>query len=66
MVEKVGIVVLNGVGVILSLLSNTDLFNSGTTGLNSRKIDNHIEKLRLLSWFNELYESERHHRIFFL
>lgn len=63
--EKVGILVLNGASVILSLLLNTNLFNSGTTGLNSRKMDNHIEKLMLLPWFNELYESERHHRILF-
>jgi hypothetical protein len=44
-----------------SLLSATSSF----TGLNTRKIDRHIEELKQHKWFNELFESEKYHRLFF-
>lgn len=49
-------------GVILSLLSSTDLISSPNSSLNSKKIDKNIKKLRELRWFNDLYIDERHHK----
>jgi hypothetical protein len=34
--------------------------------LNTKKIDKHIEELRNYNWFNELYEDEKYHRLFFV
>ncbi|RIJ66216.1 nitrite reductase [Rummeliibacillus sp. TYF005] len=53
-------------GVILSLLSSTDLISSPNSNLNSKKIDKNIKKLRELRWFNDLYIDERHHKSFFI
>ncbi len=34
--------------------------------LNTKKIDKHIEELRKYNWFNELYDDEKYHRLFFV
>jgi hypothetical protein len=34
--------------------------------LDTKKIDNHINELRRYQWFNELYEDETYHRLFFV
>lgn len=34
--------------------------------LNTKKIDKDIEELRKYKWFNELYEDEKYHRLFFV
>ena len=34
--------------------------------LNTKKIDRHIDELRKYNWFNELYEDEKYHRLFFV
>lgn len=34
--------------------------------LNTKKIDKHIKELRKYNWFNELYEDEKYHRLFFV
>jgi hypothetical protein len=34
--------------------------------LNTKKIDKHIEELRKYNWFNELYNDEKYHRLFFV
>jgi len=66
--EKLGnwIIVFLGVVVTvsLSLLSSVNL--SGSSELNTQKIDKNIEKLKDYSWFNDLYENEKHHRSFFV
>lgn len=66
--KKIGhwIIVFLGVvvTVILSLVSSVNL--SGSSELNTQKIDKNIEKLKMYSWFNDLYENEKHHRSFFV
>lgn len=52
--------------IILSLISSTDLVSGGSTGLKTEKIEKNIEKLKQFSWFEELYENEKHHRSFFV
>lgn len=68
--KKIGhwIIVFLGVvvTVILSLVSSTNLLELSSSGLNTQKIEKNIEKLKMYSWFNELYENEEHHRSFFV
>jgi|GEM_PF-810649 len=52
-------------GIAMSLVTSTNVF-MGDTGLDSRKIERNIRKLKLFSWFNELYEDDRHHSSFFI
>ncbi|MDI7742418.1 nitrite reductase [Lysinibacillus fusiformis] len=52
-------------GIVISLASSINIFN-GSSSLDTRKIDQNIERLRKLDWFNDLYESERHHKSFFI
>ena len=48
--------------IIAGLLSSIGQDNS----LNTKKIDKHIEELRKYNWFNELYDHEKYHRLFFV
>ena len=66
LVRWIGVTIMSLVGIILSLLTSTDLISSSKRSLNTSKIDKNIEKLRGLEWFNELYENERHHKSFFM
>nr|WP_259548608.1 hypothetical protein [Heyndrickxia oleronia] len=34
--------------------------------LNTKKIDKHIDELRKYNCFNELYDDEKYHRLFFV
>jgi ASC-1-like (ASCH) protein len=34
--------------------------------LNTKKIDKHIAELRKYNWFNDLYQDEKYHRLFFV
>lgn len=54
--------------LILSASSDIDFASPHffRNGLNTKKIDRHIEKLKNYSWFNELYESEEHRQSFFV
>ena len=52
-------------GIVISLASSINIFN-GSSSLDTRKIDQNIEHLRKMDWFNDLYESERHHKSFFI
>ncbi len=61
----IGVVVIYIIGFFLNVLSSTNLFNDSTS-LNTEKIDNNIKKLRMYSWFNELYENEVHYHTFFV
>ena len=54
------------IGIILSFFTSTDLISSSNRSLNTSKIDKNIKTLRELEWFNTLYESERHHKSFFM
>ena len=65
LLKWLGLAVIYGIGAGISILSSTNVF-LGDTGLNTKKIGRNIEKLRLLSWFNELYEDEKHHSSFFI
>lgn len=62
----IGLVIINLLGIILSLFTSTDLISSPNSSLNTNKIDKNIEKLRELKWFNDLYVDERHHKSFFV
>lgn len=53
-------------GILLSLISSTDVVSGGRTGLKTEKIEKNIEKLKQFSWFEELYENEQYHRSFFV
>ena len=66
--EKLGnwIIVFLGVVVTLSLSLLSSVNLSGSRELNTQKIDKNIEKLKMYSWFNDLYENEKHHRSFFV
>ena len=66
--EKLGnwIIVFLGVVVTLSLSLLSSVNLSGSSELNTQKIDKNIEKLKDYSWFNDLYENEKHHRSFFV
>ena len=66
--KKLGnwIIVFLGVVVTLSLSLLSSVNLSGSSELNTQKIDKNIEKLKDYSWFNELYENEEHHRSFFV
>lgn len=58
--------IISLIGIIMSLFTSTNLRSSTNSSLNTRKIDKNIKKLRELEWFNNLYESERHHNSFFM
>ena len=58
--------IISLIGIIMSLFTSTNLRSSTNSFLNTRKIDKNIKKLRELEWFNSLYESERHHKSFFM
>ncbi len=62
----VGLAIIYSIGIILSLLTSTDLISSPNCSLDTNKIDKNIEKLRELKWFNDLYVDERHHKSFFM
>lgn len=66
--KKLGnwIIVFLGVVVTLSLSLLSSVILSGSSELNTQKIDKNIEKLKDYSWFNDLYENEEHHRSFFV
>ncbi|XKE94532.1 nitrite reductase [Metaplanococcus flavidus] len=51
-------------GILISLSSFVSPF-TGSTGLNTQKIDKNVEKLKQSSWFINLYEDERYRRSFF-
>ena len=34
--------------------------------LNTKKIDQNIERLNQYDWFKQIYEDERYHRLFFV
>lgn len=48
--------------IIAGLLGNIGQDDS----LDTKKIDKHIEELRNYKWFNELYNDEKYHRLFFV
>jgi hypothetical protein len=48
--------------IVAGLLSSIGQDDS----LNTKKIDKHIEELRKYNWFNELYDNEKYHRLFFV
>jgi hypothetical protein len=48
--------------LISSFFESISLDNS----LNTNKIDGHIDKLKKYSWFKDLYEDEKYHRLFIL
>ena len=51
---------------IFELISSILLHSSHFfTGLNTKKIDSHINELRQYAWFNELFENEKFRRLFF-
>ncbi|WP_223596771.1 hypothetical protein [Neobacillus bataviensis] len=39
--------------------------DGGSTGLDTRKIDRNIERLKQQGWFKSIYEDEKYHRLFF-
>lgn len=59
-----GLAIISLIGILISLTASINIF-SPRTSLDTRKIDKNIEKLRTLQWFNDLYESGRHHKSFF-
>lgn len=59
-----GLTIVYLIGIGISLVSSINIF-SGSSSLDTRKIDRNIERLRELDWFNELHNCERH-RISFL
>ncbi|MFJ5564297.1 nitrite reductase [Lysinibacillus xylanilyticus] len=60
-----GLAAIRLIGVAISIVTSTNVFMPDTC-LDSRKIERNIKKLRLFSWFNELYEDDRHHSSFFI
>ena len=48
--------------IIAGLLGGT----VGDNSLNTRKIDQNIERLKELEWFNTIYDEEKYHRLFFV
>ncbi|WNB91020.1 hypothetical protein [Bacillus sp. NEB1478] len=43
-----------------------DLFSNGNfTGLDTRRIDAHIDELKTYDWFNRLYHDEKYRKFFF-
>jgi len=56
-------VLVYGLLILLSILTGSLPFDEG---LNTKKIDRHIEKLKELAWFKNVYEDERHHQSFFI
>ena len=55
---------------MLSLLFEliAELFGSVgySDALNTKKIDQNIERLNQYDWFKEIYEDDRYHRLFFV
>lgn len=51
-------------GIVIGLSSYVSPF-TGSTNLNTKKIDSNIEKLKPFAWFMTLYEDKRHRRSFF-
>lgn len=62
--EKTGLIITYLFGVIISLSSSVSPY-TGSTGLNTKKIDSHIQQLQQYPWFLALYEDDRYHRSFF-
>lgn len=48
--------------IIAGLLGGT----IGNNSLNTRKIDQNIERLKELEWFKTIYGEEKYHRLFFI
>lgn len=48
--------------LISSFFESISLDNS----LNTNKIDGHIVELKKHSWFKDIYEDEKYHRLFFV
>lgn len=44
----------------------TGIFGLSSETLNTQKIDKNIEKLRSNSWFEQIYQDETYHRLFFV
>ena len=65
LLKWLGLAAICLIGIAISIVASTNVF-IGNTGLDSRKIDRNINKLKLFSWFNELYEDDRHHSSFFI
>ncbi|MGE8035910.1 hypothetical protein B1B04_05125 [Lysinibacillus sp. KCTC 33748] len=65
LLKWLGLAAIYSIGVAISLLTSTNVFMPDT-GLDSRKIERNIKKLRLSLWFNDLYEDDRHHSSFFI
>lgn len=42
------------------------LIPNGSTSLDTKKIDRNIEMLKNYSWFKDIYDDERYHRLFFV
>ena len=42
------------------------LIPNGSNTLDTRKIDRNIEMLKKDSWFKDIYDDERYHRLFFV
>ncbi|MFJ8248143.1 hypothetical protein [Peribacillus asahii] len=42
------------------------LIPNGSNSLDTRKIDRNIEMLKKYSWFKDIYDDERYHRLFFV
>ncbi|MFJ7666409.1 hypothetical protein ACIQXI_04835 [Lysinibacillus sp. NPDC097195] len=40
--------------------------NGNSTPLNTKKIDKHIEQLKQLEWFSDIYHDEKYHKLFFV
>jgi hypothetical protein len=62
----IGIAIISLIGIILSIITSTELISSPNSGLDTNKIDKNIEKLRRLKWFNDLYVDEPQHKSFFI
>ena len=65
LLKWLGLAAICLIAVAISIVTSTNVI-MGNTGLDSRKIDRNINKLKFFLWFNELYEDDRHHSSFFI
>ncbi|RAZ81268.1 nitrite reductase [Planococcus halotolerans] len=62
--KKPAIFITYILGILIGISSSVSPF-TGSTSLNTKKIDSNIEKLKPFAWFMNLYEDERYRRSFF-
>lgn len=58
-----GLTIIYLIGIGISLVTSINVF-SGSSSLDTNKIDRNIERLRNSGWFDDLYISERHRSSF--